>query len=116
MDEKGFAERIGQDQQARRNACRILEVAENADRRAVQKAYRRACRKTHPDFNPFEEKSHEKFLQVQSAYEFLMKGTTDKMLVEKLKAVSIAPSTEKYDLENEWGYFLWWREQFFDGF
>ena len=57
MDKEGFAERIQQGQQARKEACKIMGVAENADRPTIQKAYRRACRKTHPDCNPSDEKS-----------------------------------------------------------
>ena len=45
-----------------------------------------------------------------------MNDKIDKMLIKKIRpGVSVPPIT-KYDIENTWGYFLWWREQFFDEF
>jgi preprotein translocase subunit Sec63 len=116
MDEEGFAKGTKQDQQARREACGILEVGEDADKQALKKAYTRACLKHHPDRNPNDKESHYRFLLVQCAYELLTRNTICRMLLEKMESQSPAPSKAKYNTGNPWGYFLWWREQFFDEF
>ena len=114
MDEEGFAERIKRDEQARHEACRILDVDEHADQRTLKKAYRRACLKHHPDRNPTDANAHKRFLLVQCAYELLTKNTVCRMLLEEMKSELPAPPPTKYNMDNTWGMFLWWREQFFD--
>ena len=59
----------------------ILGVASTASDDEVKKAYRQQCKKYHPDLNPGDAVAEEKFKQVQSAYEQVMKmrqggGTT----------------------------------------
>jgi len=93
-----------------------LGVEEDAEEQAVKKAYRRACLKYHPDRRPTEENSHKKFLLVQCAYELLTKNTICPMLLEEMKSETPALLESKYNLDNTWGFFLWWRERFFDEF
>jgi hypothetical protein len=38
------------------------------------------------------------------------------MLLEEMESELPAPPPTKYNMDNTWGMFLWWREQFFDGF
>jgi hypothetical protein len=114
VDEGTLDERTGRNEPARREACRILGIDENADELAVKKAYRRACLKCHPDANPGDEKAHGRFLLVQCAYELLTKGTICDLLLEEMKSRVPAASEGKYNLDNQWGFFMWWREQIFD--
>ena len=46
-----FMERITRDLAARKAACRILGVSEDADKKDMKKAYRKASMKCHPDHN-----------------------------------------------------------------
>ncbi|SMP65794.1 curved DNA-binding protein [Neorhodopirellula lusitana] len=48
-----------------------LEVSRDADKSALQKAYRKLARKYHPDMNPDDKAAQEKFKRVQEAYEVL---------------------------------------------
>jgi len=114
VDEGALNETAGRNERARREACRILAVNEDADERAVKKAYRRACLKYHPDANPGDEKAHSRFLLVQCAYELLTKGTICDLLLEEMKSELPAAPEGKYNLDNRWGFFMWWRDRFFD--
>ncbi len=114
MDEGTLDEASGRNDRARREACRILGIDEDADERAVKKAYRRACLKYHPDANPGDEEAHGRFLLVQCAYELLTKGTICDLLLEEMKSEVPAAAGDKYNRDNQWGFFMWWRDQFFD--
>ena len=49
----------------------LLGVARKAQQKEIRQAYRRLARKYHPDLNPGDKSSEEKFKQVQEAYEVL---------------------------------------------
>src|SRR6185369_4561844 len=49
----------------------ILGVPRTATEAEIKKAYRKLARKHHPDFNPGNKQSEEKFKQTQEAYEVL---------------------------------------------
>ena len=115
-DEERFDEITRRDRRARQEACRILGVAGAADERTVKKAYRRACLRYHPDRRPTEKNAHRKFLLVQCAYELLTRNTICPMLLEEMKSETPVLPAGRYNLDNTWGLFLWWREQFFDEF
>ncbi len=58
--------------------CEILGVAPDADREEIKKAYKQAIKKYHPDKvshlgKDFSDLANEKFLEIQKAYEFMMK-------------------------------------------
>jgi hypothetical protein len=112
-DNYDFRERIIRDLEARRAARKILGVEENATEEALKKAYRRASFKYHPDHNPNAIDAHKKFLLVKCAYRLLAKDEPCEMLLEEIKSWPGAPEDAKYDLDNPWGHFLWWREKFF---
>lgn len=114
FDEQEFAEKNRLEQWARQEACRILDVAENADDEDLKKAYRKACVKHHPDHNRMDKESNHRFLLVQCAYELLTKNEICPVLLEKMRRESSVPAKGKYNMDNPWGYFLWWREGFFD--
>jgi len=112
-DNYEFGERITRDLQARRAACKILGVTEDADKEDLKKAYRRASLKYHPDHNPDDADAHKKFSLVKCAYELLAEDKPCEMLLEEIKSWEGVPEDDKYKLDNPWGHFLWWREKFF---
>jgi len=50
---------------------RILGVDKNADTKTIKRAYRRLARKYHPDVNPGDKVSEERFKEINEAYEVL---------------------------------------------
>ena len=108
-----FMERISHNLEARRMACKVLSVEEMADKEILKKAYRRAAMKYHPDHNQSDPEANQKFALIKCAYELL---TSDKPCDKLLEEISSWPSVtedEKYNLDNPWGHFLWWREKYF---
>ncbi len=58
----------------------VLGISRNASDEEIKKAYRNLSRKYHPDANvnnPNKAQAEEKFKQVQSAYEYIMKEKTE---------------------------------------
>ena len=49
----------------------ILGVAKNANEKDIKSAYRRLARKYHPDVNPNDKGTQEKFKEINEAYEVL---------------------------------------------
>ena len=49
----------------------LLGVPRDAEREAIQKAYRKLARQYHPDLNPGDEKAEERFKQIANAYAVL---------------------------------------------
>ncbi len=49
----------------------LLGVPRKAAQKEIRQAYRRLARKYHPDLNPGDKSSEEKFKQVQEAYDVL---------------------------------------------
>jgi molecular chaperone DnaJ len=56
---------------AKRDFYEILGVAKNASEEDIKKAYRKLAMKYHPDRNPDNKESEEKFKEVKEAYEML---------------------------------------------
>ena len=112
-DDYEFGERITNDLQARSAASKILGVPENANKEMLKKVYRQASLKYHPDHNPNDENAHRKFLLIKCAYELLAKDKHCEVLLEEIKSWQGNSNNDKYDLDNLWGHFLWWREKFF---
>src|SRR3970040_500177 len=54
-----------------RDYYEILGVSRDARDEEIKKAYRKLARKYHPDLNPNNKQSEEKFKEVQEAYEVL---------------------------------------------
>ena len=99
--------------EAERIARQILGVARNASRDEVKRAWRRKCLECHPDRNQDDSGAERKFLVANCAYKLLAEGIPCDMLLEDLKKETSIVLDEKYNLDNAWGLFLWWRDRFF---
>jgi len=108
-----FMERISLDLEARKAACKILEVEENASKEQLKKAYRRVAMKFHPDKNLHDSDANKKFMLVKCAYELLAEDKPCPELLKEINSWPGVPEDNKYRLDNPWGHFLWWREKFF---
>lgn len=108
-----FGQRISSDLQVRRAARKVLGVEEGASKEVLKKAYRQASLQFHPDRNPNDSEAHKKFLLVKCAYRLLIEDEPCEMLLDEIKSWPGAPEDDKYELDNPWGHFLWWREKFF---
>jgi preprotein translocase subunit Sec63 len=100
--------------QARRIACKILGVKDGVSKEALKKAYIQASLKYHPDRNPKDNDAGRKFMIVNCAYKLLAEDKPCKTLSEKIKSWPGVPEDDKYELDNHWGLFLWWRDKFFE--
>ena len=121
-----FGEKILRDLEARRAACKILGVREDASKEELKKAYRQGCLRYHPDRNRQSKSQAEepaevtdsfgskKFLLVKCAYELLAKDIPCEMLQEESRLWREVPDDDNYRLDSLWGHFLWWRDKFFD--
>ncbi len=114
-DDCEFGERILRDLQARRAACRVLDVDDDAGAEELKRAYRQASVKYHPDHNPGDEAARGKFLLAKCAYELLAKDVPCDLLLGQMECIREVPQDNRYRLDNAWGHFLWWCEKFFDG-
>src|SRR5919202_5287024 len=56
---------------ATKNLYDVLGVPKNASADEIKKAYRKLARQHHPDRNPGDKASEERFKEVQSAYDLL---------------------------------------------
>jgi curved DNA-binding protein CbpA len=108
-----FMARITHDLEARKAACKILEVEEDASKEQLKKAYRRAAMKYHPDHNKDDSEANKKFALVKCAYEVLAEDKPCQELLKEIRSWKGVPEDSKYNLGNPWGHFLWWREKFF---
>ena len=112
-DDLEFMERITRDLVARKAACKILAVSEEAGKGDLKKAYRKASMKYHPDHNQDDVEAARRFVLVKCAYELLVEDKPCPQLLEEINAWDGVPEDGKYKLDNPWGHFLWWREKFF---
>jgi len=112
-DDAKFMERISRDLEARKAACKVLGVSEDADKDALKKAYRKASMKYHPDHNQGDVDATKKFVLVKCAYELLAEDKPCPELLEEINSWQPVPEDDNYKLDNPWGHFLWWREKYF---
>jgi hypothetical protein len=107
-------EKITRDVEARKAACKILEVEETADKHHLKKAYRQAAIKYHPDHNASSPETNKKFTLIKCAYELLAFDKPCDQILEEINSWPGVPEDSKYKIDNNWGHFLWWREKFFE--
>jgi DnaJ-class molecular chaperone len=79
-----FMERINRDLEARRTACKLLEVEESASEEDLKKALRRAAVACHPDHVENTEDANRRFALIECAYKLLAKDTPCERLLEKV--------------------------------
>ena len=108
-----FMERISRDLEMRRAASRLLNIDETADKEQLKKAYRKVASKFHPDKNQDDPDANRKFLLVKCAYKLLAEDEPCPELLEEISSLPDGPDDKRYNLDNPWGHFLWWREKFF---
>ena len=113
-EDSAFMEKITRDLHVREAAYKILEVGEGASKGQLKRAYRRAAMKYHPDHNQSDPEASRKFLLVKCAYELLASDEPCDELLAEIDSWAGVAEDEKYNLDNPWGHFLWWREKFFD--
>ena len=86
----------------------ILGVAKSADADTIRKAYRKLARKHHPDVNPGDAKSEERFKDISTAYEIL----SDEKKRAAYDAEGSRPPPEQYQ---QWQNARQQRSSRFDG-
>jgi len=106
-------EKMKQMLRAREVAFEILGVKASASGETLRRAYRQACLKYHPDHNQQDLDTHKKFLIIKCAYDLLTEGKPCEKLMAQAEKWDERPRSDKYNLDNPWGHFLWWREHFF---
>ncbi len=74
---------------------KILGVNEHATKEQIKKAFRRLARRFHPDVNPDEQKSGEKFKEINKAYVILCDDERRKMY-DNIREVEKNPSAYQY--------------------
>ncbi len=71
---------------------KTLEISKNASKEEIKRAFRKMARKYHPDVNPDEQKSGEKFKEINEAYTIL-NDDKKKEMYDKFGVVDGEPST-----------------------
>ena len=112
-DAPEFMEKITSDLAARKAACKVLGVSQDAGKKVLKEAYRKASMKYHPDHNQGDAEAARQFILVKCAYELLAEDKPCTQLLEQIDTWNGIPEDSKYKLDNPWGHFLWWREKFF---
>jgi hypothetical protein len=112
-DDPDFMRRISLDLAARKAACRILNVEEDADLEQLKRAYRIAAIRHHPDHNGDTAEANRMFALIKCAYDLLAFDKPCNKLLAEIDSWPGVPEDDKYKLDNPWGHFCWWREKFF---
>ena len=76
-----------------RDPYKVLEIAPDATKKEIRRAYRRLAMRFHPDRNPDDAQAEEEFKQVQWAYE---------TLTEKKKKILTPGSPRQYERPFSW--------------
>lgn len=111
-----FMDEINRDLEARKAACKILGVKDGADAEELKKAYRKAALRYHPDHNDNTAEANKRFTLIKCAYELLAFNKPCKEILEEINSWKGVPEDCKYNLDNSWGRFLWWRDKFYGTF
>ena len=112
VDEFQFQDRLEREVRARRIACRILGVREGAAPEELKRAWRRACKDSHPDRKAGDPGAGRRFAAINCAYRLLAFGEPCETLLEADEEAPADTSEEGYNLNTPWGYFLWWRDEY----
>jgi len=99
-------------QEREKKARQALGVSDRANADDIKRAWRRESLKHHPDHNSGSAESHRRFILINCAYRCLTEGVGCDEL-DSEKPLGEALTGGKYRLDNPWGYFAWWRENYF---
>ena len=114
MQDKDWQAEIRILQRREKRARRILDVSDSDDAEKINRAWRKLSLEHHPDNNGGSLESHRRFILVNCAYMFLIEGKgCEELDAEHLPDEELTDG--KYRLDNPWGYFAWWRENYFAG-
>ena len=95
-----------------RKSRMILGVSETADQSEIRQTFRRAGLEHHPDRNKQDSDASRQFHLICSAYKFLTEGEASDAL-DQFNSPPEPPVDGKYSRDNMWGYWCWWRENYF---
>jgi len=99
-------------QERDRKSRAVLGVSETADTAEIRRAFRRASLAHHPDVNGGDGDASTRFHLACCAYRFLAEGEACAAL-DKLEIPPPPRMSGTYRLDNPWGYWCWWRENYF---
>ena len=109
MYDDEFQKRVARHSRAEDLACDLLEVEPGASDAELKSAWRRQCKRYHPDRRPDDAGATARFKLVQRAYRCLRNGENCEDIVDAYEQIQ-GKTGEK---TNHWKYFLSWRDQFF---
>ncbi|MEJ2744679.1 MAG: DnaJ domain-containing protein [bacterium] len=113
MEEYDFQKGIAEEIKSEKLARRILGVAKNAGPEKIKKAFWLLAMKYHPDKTPGDKESERRFQNIVNAYDYLFKGKRKRVVLVDGE-VERPLRNSGYCIDNPWGYYLWWRDKFFD--
>lgn len=111
MPDHDWQDQLLRARQRERKARAILRVPENAGQDAIRHAFRRAVRQCHPDSGADDGHDARQFDIACRAYKLLTDGQAFPEL-DQCELPSSVPSKTKYNMNNPWGYWCWWREMY----
>jgi len=95
-----------------KTAHSVLGVSECASIEEIRRAFRRKSRTVHPDTNTGDPEAARRFHLLCCAYKCLAQGMACEAMDEAgRERTDVRTST--YSLNNPWGYWCWWRKQYF---
>lgn len=88
------------------NPYEILGVREGASKEEIKKAYRELAKKYHPDqygANPLKDLAEEKMREINEAYEYLMRNSSDSDSSSSFTSSNNYNNTNNYRNTNSYG-------------
>ena len=82
------------------NFYELLDVSQDATQEDIEKAYRKKALQYHPDRNPGNTEVHNKFIEIQNAYENLKDKEKRKQYDFSLNNNGFMPSFDFFEQEN----------------
>jgi len=111
MTERDWQDELRTHREREKKARDILGVSNNAAMPEIRRAFRLACRRTHPDAAGNDPKAVRRFRLICSARRFLENNeTSDELDSYELADQASGDQPDKQD--NPWSYWCWWRETY----